>query len=266
MAIQLSSLKKGKNNKPPRILIYGEEKIGKSTFGADAPDPIFMNIEDGADYIDTTRAFGPENEFLSVADVTYAHCTDLVNTLINEKHDYKTLVVDTFDALESKIIRELCAEKNAASLSDPKVKEFSYGGAYKMVTHKIEHLLDGFDVLRNYKDMVVIIIVHSKKVLVDDDPLDDAHLQHEFRLSSQVEGALRHWADCILLARQELYTKTIETGEPRKKGLKQAIDGQRILCAAKSHAYTGGSRLVLPEVMPLSWNAFYENFQLSLNS
>ena len=33
--------------KPPRILVYGTEGIGKSTFGSQAPKPIFVQTEDG---------------------------------------------------------------------------------------------------------------------------------------------------------------------------------------------------------------------------
>ena len=33
--------------KPPRILIYGKEGIGKTWFAAGMPNPIFLPLEDG---------------------------------------------------------------------------------------------------------------------------------------------------------------------------------------------------------------------------
>ena len=47
----LQSIHSGKCSKPPRLLIYGSEGIGKSTLGASAPKPIFVPTEDGLDQI-----------------------------------------------------------------------------------------------------------------------------------------------------------------------------------------------------------------------
>ena len=43
----LQSIKTGRDNLPPRIMEYGVEGVGKSTFGASAPNPIFVQTEDG---------------------------------------------------------------------------------------------------------------------------------------------------------------------------------------------------------------------------
>ena len=43
----LASVARGKIISAPRALCYGPEGIGKSTFGAGAPSPIFLGAEDG---------------------------------------------------------------------------------------------------------------------------------------------------------------------------------------------------------------------------
>ena len=43
----LGNIQTGRENKPPRIMIYGSEGVGKSTFGASAPNAIFVQTEDG---------------------------------------------------------------------------------------------------------------------------------------------------------------------------------------------------------------------------
>jgi len=50
--MDLSQVSKGGKMKPPRILIYGQAGIGKTSFGAAAPKPIFLPIEDGLGKID----------------------------------------------------------------------------------------------------------------------------------------------------------------------------------------------------------------------
>ncbi len=56
----LSELVKGRRAKPIRTLLYGVEGIGKSTFAANAPSPIFVGAEDGTDHLDVTRFPMPE--------------------------------------------------------------------------------------------------------------------------------------------------------------------------------------------------------------
>ena len=48
----LEHIQTGRENKPPRIMLYGQEGVGKSTFGASAPAPIFIQTEDGLGEID----------------------------------------------------------------------------------------------------------------------------------------------------------------------------------------------------------------------
>ena len=43
----LKTIQTGKQNLPPRLLIYGTEGIGKSTLASHAPNAIFIQTEDG---------------------------------------------------------------------------------------------------------------------------------------------------------------------------------------------------------------------------
>jgi len=43
----LSSIIKGIQPEPFRVLLHGVEGIGKSTFASNAPDPVFIQTEDG---------------------------------------------------------------------------------------------------------------------------------------------------------------------------------------------------------------------------
>jgi len=48
----LEQVHSGRRHRPPRLLIYGTEGIGKSTLAAQAPAPIFILTEDGLDQIE----------------------------------------------------------------------------------------------------------------------------------------------------------------------------------------------------------------------
>ena len=51
----LARVQRGRAARPPRILLYGVEGIGKSTVGSQAPKPIFIQTEDGLDEIACER-------------------------------------------------------------------------------------------------------------------------------------------------------------------------------------------------------------------
>ncbi|RYZ41299.1 MAG: hypothetical protein EOO72_07980, partial [Myxococcaceae bacterium] len=87
----LDALVRGKRAAPLRVVLYGVEGIGKSTFGASAPAPIFLGAEDGTDHLDVTRFPSPES---------WQEVLDAVRVLTTEQHDYRTLVVDTLDWAE----------------------------------------------------------------------------------------------------------------------------------------------------------------------
>lgn len=47
----LTRIHRGKQPMPPRLVLYGTEGIGKSSFAAQVPRPIFVPTEDGLDEI-----------------------------------------------------------------------------------------------------------------------------------------------------------------------------------------------------------------------
>ena len=53
MAISLSSIRRSGRPKPPMVIMYAVHGIGKTTFGASAPRPIFIQTEDGLGKIET---------------------------------------------------------------------------------------------------------------------------------------------------------------------------------------------------------------------
>jgi hypothetical protein len=63
----LSNIITGIRPEPFRLLIHGSEGVGKSTFAANAPDPIFLQTEDGLGQIDVPR-FPLAESFDSVVD------------------------------------------------------------------------------------------------------------------------------------------------------------------------------------------------------
>jgi len=95
-------VKKEITKKPPRILLYGTHGIGKSSLGASSPNPIFIPTEDGLTNIEVSR-FPLATK---LADIW-----EYLGMLINEEHEYKTVVIDTVDWLETLIMKYISLTK-----------------------------------------------------------------------------------------------------------------------------------------------------------
>ncbi|MCA4918989.1 MAG: AAA family ATPase [Roseomonas sp.] len=67
MAISLASLRRGGDTRPPRFLICGVAGVGKTKLAADAPNPIFLQTEDGLGRIDAAT-FGLLRNFDAVME------------------------------------------------------------------------------------------------------------------------------------------------------------------------------------------------------
>ena len=84
---------------PLRMNIQGTDGIGKSTFGTGAPDPIFIQAEDGLSYLEVER--------FPLCD-TWSDLMDQVETLYKDDHQWKTVVLDTTDAAGNLCEQHVC--------------------------------------------------------------------------------------------------------------------------------------------------------------
>ena len=146
----LENIQSGKENKPPRIMIYGSEGVGKSTFGASAPNAIFIQTEDGLGEIDCRKFPLAHNLSEVLAELT---------ALRDEPHDFQTVVIDSADWLERIIFDEVCREFGVRSI------EKADGGYGKGYTHALTHwrkVVNLLQELRDKRGMMVILVAHAK--------------------------------------------------------------------------------------------------------
>jgi RNA polymerase sigma factor (sigma-70 family) len=133
-----------------RIGPNGVEGIGKSTFGAQAPKPIFIQTEDGLDEIACER--------FPLAK-TYDDVVGALAELRIEKHDYETVVIDSLDWLERMIWDKVCQDTGTKNI------EKADGGYARGYMHALTYwreIVDQLNQLRSGHGMVVLLIAHAK--------------------------------------------------------------------------------------------------------
>lgn len=247
MSFDLSSIKTTGEGLAPRIIVLGTEKIGKTTFASQFPSPVFLPIkgEEGVDDLEGIARFPRAEKF---DDVLKA-----IKTLIKEKHNYETFVIDSASALEPIVWEHLCEESNCNSIERV---GGGYGKGYVEAVSKWRLLMEGFDRLRA-QNITVIIIGHAK-VKRFDDPLGLSFDQYQFDVHEKVHLCLQRWADSILFLSTETIVQTEDVGFKEKKRGRD-LTGERFIFTQKRPAHAGGGRGVygrLPYKLPLSWEAF----------
>lgn len=244
MAFDLSSIKRTKRIRAPRIVVCGPGKVGKTTFAASAPDVVFICTEDGCDAVDVP-AFPL---CTSLADVYEA-----IGTLLNEEHDFKTLAIDSLDWLEPMLHTHVCNMNKWKDIEAP-----GFGKGYVAAAAEWRVLLSGLDALRDQRDMGIILIAHDKVKRVES-PLTDGYDSHALKLHERAAGIAMEWADVIGFASHKVYTSEKDGGGFGKKETKAIGSGERVLMVESNPAHCGGNRFGLTD-MPLDWSAFQSAF------
>jgi hypothetical protein len=251
MSISLKSITHGAVIRPPRMILLGVEKIGKSTFAAGASNPIFIPIrlEEGVDSLDVPK-FPVAKNFQDVLDA--------LEVLRTEDHDYETAVLDSASALEPVIWEAVCEENGVSNIEKA---GGGYGKGYLESLYKWHTLMEKLDALRDEKNMAIVLIGHVK-VKRFDDPERPSYDQYQFDINDKVSSALYRWADFIGFANINIDVTVEEQGFKKQKI--KAIDmdvGNRYLFTQKTPAHPGGGRGVFGQLPPqvlLTWEAFQE--------
>jgi hypothetical protein len=233
----LAAVTTGKQESPPRVLVFGTEGIGKSTFGANAPAPVFLPAEDGTRQMDVSRLPTPE---------AWPDVLDAVRLLTTEKHDYKTFVVDTLDAVEPLLWRYICERDGEKS-----IESYGYGKGYTAALDEWRVFLAALEAMRRAKpDMGVVLLAHSQ-IKAFKNPEGEDFDRYQMKLNEKAGALLREWCDAALFAAYETLTVTSDSG--KAKGVST---GARILHTQRTAAWDAKNRYSLPETLPLDYGEF----------
>ena len=241
----IQQIQSGRTSSPPRIMVYGTEGIGKSTLAARAPQPVFVQTEDGLGEIDCHK-FPLAGSF----DDVIAALTELHT----EEHDFQSIVVDSLDWLERLIWDAVCETYGAKSIE--KV-DGGYGKGYIYALSPWRQFLDRLSALHKDRCMAVILIAHAK-IEKFEDPESSPYDRYSPRLHKHAGALLTEWCDAVLFATRKLRTQTEDTGFGRKRTIAHAVGkdgGERVLRTIGGPSCVAKNRYDLEPELPLDWNA-----------
>lgn len=240
MTISLANVKTNVAHTPPMTLIYGTHGVGKTTFVASAPNPIFIQAEDGLGMLEVPT-FGVLKSF--------DHIMEAIGSLYSEKHNYQTLGIDSADHLEPLIWAQACKDNGWANIEAP-----GYGKGYVAALDLWRSLLDGLIALREERGMSVFIIAHSE-VKRYDAPDSEPYDRYIPKLHKGAAALLQEVSDIVLFATYRMQTVKSEVGFG-KKVTRAVGGGDRVLYTEERPAYLAKQRYNLPPAIPMDWAQF----------
>jgi hypothetical protein len=241
MAINLKSLSKPDGSRPIIATLFGEGGMGKTTLAAMFPKPVFIRTEDG-----TASLVGNDGVSLFPLSTSSQDVLDAIEALATEKHEFKTLVIDSITQLATLIESEIVA-------ADPKAKSINqagggYGAGYSTAAEKHRQIREWAGSLAYERGMNVIFIGHADTETLDL-PDMDPFARYTVRMHKK---SIPHYTDNVDLCGLIRLKIFVRGGDGDKK---RAIStGEReIICFPQASSVTK-NRFNITEPLPFTFD------------
>jgi len=216
----------GKQKRPQRLVVYTPEGFGKSTLGSKFPAPLFLDMEKGGtDHLDVAR----------VTAGSYAEAKEVVAHVTANPSEFGTLVVDTADWLEKRIIEHVCKTNKQDS-----IESFGYGKGYTYLAEEFQKFLLSLDgVISSGVNVLVLAHSHVKPFTPPD--AAQGYDRYELKMTKQTAPLLKEWADALLFGNFQTRVQDRQQGKARGVG-----GTQRVMHTEHSAAWDAKNRFGLP--------------------
>lgn len=244
----LDQVQQHKQMKPLKMLIYGDNGVGKSTFCSQAPQPLMLDLEGNIDHLNTPK----------LVVRTFEDLQATLQALGSEEHDYQTVVVDSIDTLEQLFWLRICYENQVSSIED--ARKLDYGRGYVLAQSLWKAFLDALDQLREKKKLNIILIGHAAVVSRVDKTSGETFERTELRIHKKAAGLLGDWCHCIAYAHVPL-----TFSHSGKKPARVCSSGSRLMAMTGSATFFAKNVYDLSSPISLDWDTFSTAIDLFFN-
>lgn len=234
---------RGRKARAQKVVIYGPEGIGKSTFAAQFPEPVFIDTEGSTDNMDVARMDKPTSWAMLKNEIAF----------IKANPDAcKTLVIDTIDWAEQLAVSYVCSQHQKNGIED-----FGWGKGYTYVQEEIGRLLNSLSELVDI-GINVVLTAHAQIKKFEQPDEMGAYDRYELKLgqktSSKTAPLVKEWADMVLFANYKTFIMTTDDGKKKAQG------GERVIYTNHRPAWDAKNRHGLPDQLPFDFGSIAHIF------
>lgn len=222
-----------------KVVVYGPEGIGKSTFAAEFPDSLFIDTEGSTKHMNVKRLPSPENWQMLMDEIAY---------VTNTPGICKTLVIDTADWAE-KLAMPYVIQKYGGG--DPRItslESFGFGKGFTFLEDEFKKFIDSLSKLVETGVNVVVTAHSTIRTFTEPDGFGQ-YDRYELKLSKKCSPILKEWADILLFANYKTIIVKDTNGKQKGQG------GQRIMYSTHTPAWDAKNRFGLPNEMPFEFKS-----------
>lgn len=247
----LKQVEKGKQEKPPVLMVHGEHGSGKTGFiasmNANDHKVLLADIEDGSRNYDLDR--------VKLADKTFPAIMSFLHQVRDGQHEYTALGIDSLDFIERKAVEHVVDEDGARSID---TAHGGYGRGWRVVNSHMKDLLHQCMLIREQRGMVVVFTSHSEIKRVEH-PEHPAFDRVTPRLNKLNTDLFCESVDAVLFCHRRMAINKVQDGS-KARALAVGVgsgDQVHVFRAVAGPACVAKNRLGIPEGdHQLSWGLF----------
>lgn len=229
---------RGKIPGAKKIVVYGPEGIGKSTFASRFPAPLFIDTEGSTKEMDVARLPEPSSWTMLLEQIGYVQTHPEI---------CKTLVIDTIDWAEQMCIEYICDKHQKEGL-----ESFGYGTGYTYEREEFGRFLNRLSGLIN-AGINVVLTAHAALRKFEQPDEMGAYDRWELKLgkktTSQISPLVKEWADMVLFVNYKIYSVAVDDKGKKHK----AQGGRRVMYTTHHSCWDAKNRYGLPDEMEFDY-------------
>lgn len=220
-----------------KCVVYGPEGIGKTTFAAQFPCPVFIDTEGSTRHMDVMRTDRPQSFAMLVTQTQYFR---------DNPETCDTLVIDTADWAEQLCMTAICKKYDKKGIED-----FGYGKGYVYLREEFGALLNLLDEIAG-RGVNVVVNAHAKMRKFEQPDELGAYDRWELKLDKNTAPLLKEWADLVLFANYKTTVVNVD-GQGAVKGRNKVQGGKRVMYTTHNPCWDAKNRHGLAEELPFEY-------------
>lgn len=240
----LERISRGRQAGPVRLVVYGPAGVGKSSFAAGAPAPLFFDFEGRTGHLDVAR----------VRPQSWDELLEQLRELNTAgPGEFQTLVFDTLDHLELSLIHPYVCKKYGWT----DIEETPFKRGYVPALHEWARFLTACEVLSK-RGFNIVMLAHSMLGTIKNPTGEDYNvigLKLKGGAKTNASDLVREKIDLVGYAHFEDFAKKANPKDAVAKA-KAVTTGDRVLTFAHHPSFETKKGIPMADEIKLVWGAF----------